>query len=73
MLLTTIYLLWSGFAQRALTIRYACGALMISAAFGAAWHAGMPAGSVVGILWLTLVILMAILLAPWSLSRIRHV
>jgi len=72
MVLATIYLLWSGFAERALTIRYACGALVISAAFGAAWRAGVPAGDVVGILWLALVILMVSVLAPWSLNRIRH-
>ena len=37
MVFTTIYLIWSGFADRALTVRYACGAVVISAAFGAAW------------------------------------
>ena len=34
MTITTIYLIWSGFADRALTVRYACGALLISAASG---------------------------------------
>jgi len=72
MLLATIYLLWSGFAERVLTIRYACGALVISAAFGATWRAGIPAGDFIGLLWLSLVILMVGVLAPWSLNRIRH-
>ena len=72
MLLATIYLLWSGFAERALTLRYACGALVISAAFGAAWQAGIPVASVVGVFWWALMILMVSLLAPWSLNRIRH-
>jgi hypothetical protein len=72
MLSATIYFLWSGFAERVLTIRYACGALVISAAFGSAWRAGIPAGDVVGIVWLALVILMVSVLAPWSLNRIRH-
>ena len=35
--LTTVYVFWIGFAERALTIRYACGAVVVSAAFGAAW------------------------------------
>ena len=72
MLLATIYFLWSGFAERVLTIRYACGALVVSAAFGVAWRAGMPVGDVVGILWLALGILMVGVLAPWALNRIRH-
>ena len=82
MVFTTVYVFWSGFAERLLTIRYASGAVAISAAFGAAWltvlHmagvqlAGMPATDVVGIMWPVLVPLMASVLAPWSLSRIRH-
>ena len=63
-------------------MRYACGAVLVSAAFGAAWltllHAagvqlaGMSAAGVVGMLWPVLLPLMASVLAPWSLSRIRH-
>ncbi len=34
---TIVYVFWSGFAERVLTIRYASGAVAISAAFGAAW------------------------------------
>ncbi len=37
MVFAIVYLFWSGFAERVLTIRYACGAVAISAAFGAAW------------------------------------
>jgi hypothetical protein len=72
MAIAAIYLLWSGFEQRVLTILYTSGALAISVAFGAAWLAGMPATSVVGILWPVLGILMVSVLAPWALSRIRH-
>jgi hypothetical protein len=69
LLSAAIYLFWSGFAERVLTIRYACGALVISAAFAAA---GMSAGNVAGILWLALVVLTVNVVAPWSLNRIRH-
>ena len=73
MALTTIYLIWSGFAGRALTVRYACGALVIAAAIGAARLAGMPAMNVAGLLWLVLPILTVSFLAPWSLNRVRHI
>ena len=79
---TTVYVCWSGFAERVLTIRYASGAVAISAAFAAAWltvlHmagvqlAGMSARNAVSILSPALLPLMASVLAPWSLSRIRH-
>ena len=82
MVFTTVYVFWSGFAERVLTIRYASGAVAISAAFGAAWltvlHmagvqlAGMSATNAVSILSPALLPLMASVLAPWSLSRIRH-
>ena len=82
MVFTTVYVFWSGFAERVLTIRYASGAVAISAAFGAAWltvlHmagvqlAGMSAMNAVSILSPALLPLMASVLAPWSLSRIRH-
>ena len=83
MVLATIYFFWSGFAARTLTMRYASVAFLISAAFAAAWlavlhaagvqFAGMPAAGIVGILWPVLLPLMASVLAPWSLSRIRHI
>jgi len=79
---TTVYAFWSGFAERVLTIRYASGAVAISAAFGAAWltalHitgvqlAGMSAMNAISVLWPALLPLMASVLAPWSLNRIRH-
>jgi hypothetical protein len=82
MVLVTVWLLWSAFAERLLTVRYACGALVISAVFGAAWltvlHAagvqlaGMSATNAVSMLWPLLLPLMAGALAPWSLNRIRH-
>jgi hypothetical protein len=78
----TIYLFWIGVAERALTIRYVSVALLISAAFAAAWltvlHtagvqlAGMSVAGVVGVLWPVLLPALASFLAPWSLSRVRH-
>jgi len=82
MAFTTVYVFWSGFAERVLTIRYASGAVAMSAAFGAAWltvlHmagvqlAGMSAINAVSILSPALLPLLVSVLAPWSLSRIRH-
>jgi hypothetical protein len=76
---TTVYVFWSGFAEHLLTIRYASGAVAISAAFGAAWLialriAGLqPAGmNAVSMLSPALLPLLASVLAPWSLSRVRH-
>jgi hypothetical protein len=78
----TIYLFWSGFAERALTIRYTSIALLASAAFGAAWlavlhtagvqFAGMSVAEAVGILWPLLLPPLASFLATWSFSRVRH-
>jgi hypothetical protein len=80
--LTTLYLLWRGLAERALPFRYACGAVAIWAAFAAAWvtlprAAGvqppeMSAASTGWMLSLLLLPLMASVLAPWALSRVRH-
>ena len=82
MVITTVYVCWSGFAEHVLTIRYAGGAVAISAAFGAAWLtvqqmtgvqlAGISAINAVSMLSPALLPLMASVLAPWSLSRIRH-
>ena len=80
--LATGYLLWRGFAEQLLTLRQASGAVLVSAAFGAACLtllrgagvslAGMPAADAVWMLSPALLPLMASVLAPWSLSRIRH-
>jgi hypothetical protein len=80
--LTTVYVFWSCCAERVLTIRYAGGAVATSAAFGAAWlttlhmagvHlAGMSATNALSVVSPALLPLMASVLAPWSLSRIRH-
>ena len=68
-------------AEQLLTLRQALLAVLISGAFGAAWvtlHAGgvhrsgMPAIDAVWILSLALLPLLASVLAPWSLSRVRH-
>jgi hypothetical protein len=82
MVFTTVYVFWSGFAERVLTIRYAGGAVAISAAFGAGWltalhiagvqPAGMSATNAISAVSPALLPLMASVLAPWSLSRIRH-
>ena len=82
MVFTTVYVFWSGFAERVLTTRYASGAVAMSAAFGAAWltvlHlagvqlAGMSAINAVSILSPALLPLLVSVLAPWSLSRVRH-
>ena len=79
---TIVYVFWSGFAERVLTIRYASGAVAISAAFGAAWltvlHiagvqlAGMSAMNAVWIVSPALLPLTVGVLAPWSYSRMRH-
>jgi hypothetical protein len=80
--LATAYVSWKALAERLLTLRSACGAVLISAAFGAAWLtmlraagvqlAAMPATDAVWMLSPVLLPLMASVLAPWSLSRIRH-
>jgi hypothetical protein len=82
MVFTTVYVFWSGFAERLLTIRYAGGAVAISAAFAAAWltalHiagvqlAGMSATNAISVVSPALLPLMASVLAPWSLSQVRH-
>jgi hypothetical protein len=80
--LATVYLLWKSLAERLLTLRHVCGAVLVSAVFGTAWvtvlrAAGAPlstmrATDVVGMLSPALLPLMAAVLASWSLSRIRH-
>jgi hypothetical protein len=80
--LATVYLSWTVLAERLLTVRQACGAILVSAAFGVAWLtvlraagvslAGMFATDAAWLLSPVLLALMATVLAPWSLSRIRH-
>ena len=81
-LFATIYVSWRVFAERLLTLRSASGAVLVSAAFGAAWLtmlraagvslAGMAATDAVWMLSPVLLPLTVSVLAPWSLSRIRH-
>jgi hypothetical protein len=78
----TAYLFWKVVAERLLTPRQACGAILVSAAFGAAWVAvltaagvplsAMPARDAMGMLSPTMLPMMASVLTPWSLSRVRH-
>lgn len=82
MLLATGYLLWRGFAERLLTVRHAAGAVILSAVFAAAWLTLLRAAglsltelSTSDAAWMlspALLPLAASVLAPWSLSRIRH-
>src|SRR5688572_24556642 len=82
MVFTIVSVLWIGFSERVLTVRYASGVIAISVAFGAAWMTvlraagaslpGMPAADAVWMLSPALLPLTASVLAPWSLSRIRH-
>ena len=82
MVVTTVYVFWSGFAESVLTIGYAGGAIALSAGFAAAWltvlHvagvqlSGMSPTNAVWVLSPALLPLMASVLAPWSLSRVRH-
>ena len=44
--LATVYLFWTVLAERLLTPRQACGALLVSAAFGAAWVTAARAAGV---------------------------
>jgi hypothetical protein len=78
----TAYLASRTFAERLFALRSALVAVLVSAAFAAAWVtllraagvqlAGMSAIGVVWTLSPVLLPLMAGVLAPWSLSRIRH-
>jgi hypothetical protein len=72
----TVYLLWSGFVERFLTVRYVCGAFVLAAIFAVAWLTMLRAVGVstntVSMMSPMILPLMASVLAPWSLSRIRH-
>ncbi|HEX6637604.1 MAG TPA: hypothetical protein VF033_08095 [Steroidobacteraceae bacterium] len=80
--LATLYLFWTGFVERALTISYTSVALVISAAFAATWVvilqksgvtlAGMSAAGIAGLAWPMLLPPLVFVAAPWSLGRLRH-
>ena len=79
----TIYLSWRAFAERLLSLRAAVGVVLISAAYTAAWvtvlrAAGVQFGAIPAMdaFWMlspAMLPLMASVLVPWSLSRIRHI
>lgn len=72
----TAWLFWSSYQERVLNARFAGGAVAMSAAFGAAWLTllhGAPPTNVASILWAMLLPLMVSVVAPWSLSRLRHI
>jgi hypothetical protein len=78
----TLYISWRVFAERLLSVRSACIAVLVSAAFGAAWVTLLRAAgvrladvSVTSAFWMlspALLPLMASVLATWSFARIRH-
>jgi hypothetical protein len=80
--LATVYLFRTVLAERLLTPRQACVAMLVSAAFGAAWAtvlnavgvplSAMPAKNALGMLSPVMLPLVASVLAPWSFSRVRH-
>jgi hypothetical protein len=80
--LATVYISLRAFAERLVTLRSACGVVLVSVTFGAAWVTVLRAAgvqlyaiSIVDAAWMltpTLLPLMVSVLAPWSLNRIRH-
>jgi hypothetical protein len=72
MVLGTIYFLWDGLAKRTITLGYAGGALGMAAAFAVPGVLGLGGGHNAEPYWLALLILMIMILAPWSLGRVRH-
>jgi hypothetical protein len=81
--LATAYLLWRGVVEQLLTLRQASGVVLLSAAIAAAWVtvlrgagvsvSGLATADAAWMLSPVLLALMVSVLAPWSLSRIRHV
>ena len=81
--LATVYGCWRAFfAERLLTLRLACGLVIVSAAFGLAWltmlraagvqFAALPATDTLWMLSPALLPVTVCALAPWSLSHARH-
>jgi hypothetical protein len=78
----TVYLCWVCISERLLTLRHVGGAILVCAAFGAAGMtllraaglqlAGMSTTATVWLLLAALLPFTVSLLAPWSLSRVRH-
>ena len=81
--LATGYLLWRGFAEQLLTLRHGVwrgpgvggirGGMADASACGGCALAGMPAADAAWMLSPALLPLTFSVLAPWSLSRIRHI
>jgi hypothetical protein len=82
MTVATVFLVWRSVADELLTLRQVGGAVLVSAAFGAACvtllratgapPSAMPAAAAVWMFVMTLLPLTISVLAPWSLSRVRH-
>lgn len=82
LVMAPIYFFRSGLAERALTARYAAGALLILAAFTVAYwtllraagepHVGIHWTAMCLLTWPMLLLLLGGVIAPWSLNRVRH-
>jgi hypothetical protein len=72
MVIGTIYFLWSGLTKRTITLGYAGGALGMAALLVATGSFGLDGEGKIAPYWLALLILMIMILAPWSLGRVRH-
>jgi hypothetical protein len=80
--LTTVYLFWRAIAEGLFTPLQAGIAVLVSAVFLAAWLTFLRAvgvslgdlsmGSAVATVWPVTLPLLASVVAPWSLSRVRH-
>jgi hypothetical protein len=80
--IATVYLYSRVFAERLMSVRMAGGAALVAAVFVAAWLTLLRAAglqltmtSTTDALWMLspmLLTLMASVLVPWSLSRVRH-
>jgi hypothetical protein len=73
LVITIVYVLKSGFAERALTIPYVCAAVALSIANLVAYlPENVPPPGIGETFRQVLLPLLIFVLAPWSLSRIRH-
>ena len=82
MTVATVFVVWRSIADQLLTLGLACGAILVSVAFSAAGVTLLGAAglqlvrmSTTATVWLLVAALLPLtvsLLAPWSLSRVRH-
>lgn len=72
LLFAAVQLVRRGLAAHALTIRYAIGAVVVSASFGAALPVVVSGMNLVGVLLPVALVLVLALVAPWAFDRVRH-